>query len=153
MSLQNLWKEVSSRLKQIDPKEILFFLEHNKKEMGIIAVCVVVMVVLIGVLIGRITGKGRREAVVTATAGGKTVSLKGDGNTRAFDEDTLFLLQGVLYYPDRTDDDLTNDYVELFPLNRYNRPDMKQIDKEFDKVIDKNIDDTCTFNFEKRRGG
>lgn len=151
MFLQDLLKKLNDKMKNIKLNEIVEFLIANKKELLIFTVSFIVMVIMVTLLMSRCENGDR--AVEKAVSDNTPVKnrIGGIALPSELSEDKLFLLQGALYYPDLTTDDLTNDYQELYPLNKCNRPDMRWIDREIDRVIDKSIVESTSFNFEKRR--
>ena len=47
--------------------------------------------------------------------------------------------------------DISNDFVEFLPKKQFQSPDMGIIIKNYDKMIEDTIEDSCKFNFEKRK--
>ena len=47
--------------------------------------------------------------------------------------------------------DLTNDYIDFMPKKKYDLPDKSVVKEEYEKVFEKEIEDSIKFNFEKRK--
>jgi hypothetical protein len=66
-------------------------------------------------------------------------------------EEVLFLLNGAVAYPVSDKEQFFADYIEMYPLNNYNLADTNLIMDEYNKIIEQSINDSCSFNFERRR--
>lgn len=170
-TLQTKSKEKSSGFFQNEMLEISkHFFYQNKQEILIIIFSLILLVFCTWVIVGySFHAKERKKvndagASVSASSEKETSVDKPKGEVaepkrswdstlenKNWDKELLFLLSGVPEFPEASKEEFSNDYVELFPLNNYNRTDINPIMDEYDKMIENSIEDSCSFNFERRR--
>ena len=124
-----------------------YFINHAYKE---IIIVFLIFCSLIGLVAGLISLMMRPAGPpqVSSTSQQSHVkypSYKIDSETKDF------LLKNQFAYPQVNFIDLSNDYIDLMPLNKISKPGQEIIQEELDKLIQEAIDDTCKLNIEKRR--
>lgn len=104
------------------------------------------MVIIMSSFLSRCTGNDREQKRFKE----KHLSADKPQMTYELRNEKMYLIQGNILFPEYINRDLTADYVNLYPLNNYNRENLKIIIEEYDQIIDKSVSDSLMFNFEKR---
>ena len=92
--------------------------------------------------------KDKSDTKAVSTAVENKTSEKNKKN-EAMDE--LLLNSDDFILSDTNNYDLTNDFIDMLPKKKFELPDKRMIVKEYNQLLNLDINDSLKFNFEKRK--
>ncbi|MCG8570964.1 MAG: hypothetical protein MJB14_12565 [Spirochaetes bacterium] len=144
MSGLNRFREFAhSLLKKIDD-----FVTHNLKEV-IIVIGVFTGIIIVGtILFSAILSSGKSKKNPLVIEETRETPVEQSLNYDQLD----YLLKDSVAYPHLKSFDVTMDYIDFMPLKADYQPDKEAFQYELDQLIQVTLEESCKFNFEKRRG-
>ena len=149
MFLQDLLKKVNNFIKKISvlfSKENLnHLLINNFKEVVIIIICFGILVIIFTMFIAfckRSSNEKKFEQQV--------LQVEIPDDTQVIQEE-LLLTPNDFSISNSSTFDITNDYIDFMPRKKYDLPDKNVVKKEYEKLLEKDLEESMKFNFEKRK--
>jgi hypothetical protein len=120
---------------------------NNFKEVMIIITCFGVLIITFTLLISFCSRKNKEDFIENQVFKDET-SIE----TKEIKEE-LLLTPSDFIISNSSSFDITNDYIEFMPKKKYELPDKKIVQEEYEKILEDELEESLKFNFEKRKNG
>ena len=138
----NIKKKVSILFSKENLKHLLI---NNFKEVMIIITCFGILVIIFTMLIAFCKRNNNEKNF-------ERQSLQGEiTNNKEIIKDELLLTPNDFIISNSSSFDITNDYIEFMPKKKYDLPDKSIVKDEYENLLNKEIEESLKFNFEKRK--
>ena len=142
MFLRNLLNKINSLVNKEDLKSIFI---NNFRE--IVAIVVSIWIIVMIIILFGIMGSKK-----IAPENNKT--LESSNREKALEKkvnDELLLNSDDFILTDSVKYDMTNDFVDMMPKKKFEMPGKDVVRGEYDKLQNKDINESLKFDFEKRK--
>lgn len=149
MFLQDLLKKANNIKKKVSilfsKENLKHLLINNFKEVMIIITCFGILVIIFTMLIAFCKRNNNEKNF-------ERQSLQGEiTNNKEIIKDELLLTPNDFIISNSSSFDITNDYIEFMPKKKYDLPDKSIVKDEYENLLNKEIEESLKFNFEKRK--
>lgn len=149
MFLQDLLKKINEIIKKVSilfSKENLnHILINNFKEIMVIIICFGILVITFTMFFAFCKRNNSEKNLQNE------ITRNEITNDKKQFQDELLLTPNDFIISRSSSVDLTNDYIDFMPKKKYDLPDKSVVKEEYEKVFEKEIEDSIKFNFEKRK--